>query len=330
MQSVIDPTIQTLIENGRQAAAARQAQEVEAVAARQAADLKLRDEDWTALKTAVAQQLPAEIAEHAVIDRDPPNRITINVHVTIRIEHLHHFYAVFTKGRKGWILRNFLIIQQSVTGENCDNSRFEPNELHLCLAEVARLTEWQAARKTAVLDYEVAVAKWHWEHTNKSALIKAMTEILQKQVCEDHGDSFALWQIHYSYFEFQDGEVQGTVVVLENETDSLGFWRVVNTAGQVRRIAYANVFAVEDLGDWQVTQKEYTRRHYSRTFGTIYLPPYVTEEEFAASGKMVDLAQAAAPELTERPRPHDMEAAGLFEDWELDWLYHNTGGDADN
>lgn len=329
--SAIDPTIQALIENGRQAAAVRHEKEVAAVQARQEAEYAEWNKAWTALETAVAQQLPAEIAKYALSNREAHCKPGGTSIVTIGIEHLHPFYAVFTKLRDGWELRKFLINRRTVTGEidRYYDPEYKPNELHLCLAEVAALTEWRHQRQTMALDYEMAVAEWQQEHGAVTAVHEAIAHTLQKQVCEHYGDSFALWQVHYSYFE--DGEAQtNTAVVLENETDALGLWRVVDKVGQVRRISYPNVFAIEDLGDWQVTKKEYTRRHYSQTLGTIYMPPYITEIEFAAAGQMVRLAKDRAPELPEKPRPHGMAAAGLFEDWELDWLYHNTGGDADD
>ncbi len=329
--SVIDPTIQALIENGRQATAARHKQEAEAAQARQEAEYAEWNKAWTALETAVAQQLPAEIAKYALSTREANRNPGGTSIVTIGIEHLHPFCAVFTKLRDGWELRKFFTNRRTVTGEidHYYDPEYKPNELHLCLAEVATLTKWRHQRRTMQLDYEMAVAEWQQEHGAVTAVHEAMTHTLQKQVCEHYGDSFALWQVHYSYFE--DGEAQtDTAVVLENETDPLGFWRVVDKVGLVRRIAYTTVFSIEDLGDWQVTKKEYARRHYSRTLGPIYFPPYVTETEFAAAGQMLRLAEAHAPELPEKPRPHGMAAAGLFEDWELDWLYHNTGGDADN
>ena len=70
---------------------------------------------------------------------------------------------------------------------------------------------------------------------------------------------------------------------------------------------------------------EYTNRLYGDRLGTIYLPPYVTDSELSAAKDMLDKADAHAPELTERPRPHDMETAVLFEKWELDWLYDVNG-----
>lgn len=328
--SVIDPTIQALIENGRQATAVRHKQEAEAAQARQEAEYAEWNKAWTALETAVAQQLPAEIAKYALSNREAHYKPGGTSTVTIVIEHLHPFFAVFSKLRDGWELRKFFTKRRTVTGEidHYYDPEYQPNELHLCLAEVARLTEWRHQRRTMQLDYEMAVDEWLRECDAVTAVYDAMIHTLQKQVCEHYGDSFALWQVHYSYFE--DGEVQtDTAVVLENETDALGFWRVVSKSGKVRRIAYTSVYAVEELGDFDVTAHQYARPLWGNKIG-VYLPPYITETEFAAAQQMLATAEAHAPELPEKPRPHGMAAAVLFEEWELDWLHHNTGGDAAN
>jgi hypothetical protein len=327
--SAIDPTIQALIENGRQAAAVRHEKEVAAVQARQEAEYAEWDKAWNELETAVARQLPAEITRYALSARE--HNVMPGVHsvVIVGIEHLHPFRVMVSRGSSGWFVNYFYIERKTITGE-VDSHRvnFKFDELHLCLAEVARLTEWRYQRRTMQLDYEMAVDEWLRECDAVTAVYDAMIHTMQTQVCEHYGDSFALWQVHYSYFE--DGEVQtDTAVVLENETDALGFWRVVSKSGKVRRIAYTSVYAVEELGDFDVTAHQYARPLWGNKIG-VYLPPYITETEFAAAQQMLATAEAHAPELPEKPRPHGMAAAVLFEEWELDWLYHNTGGDAAN
>ena len=320
----IDPAILEMIENGRQAVAARDAQQ--AAEAKAKADAKRQKwvAAWNELETVVAQQLPEEIAKFVQVDRDGMPHT--NVYLQIDIPHLHRFMMQMTKFTH-WQGHGFHIVVLSVSGKKLYTASFKANELHLCLAEVARLTEWQATRKAMQLDYEIAVSEWQQKHDTATAVIEAMTNSLQKDVCEHYGDSFALWQVHYNCFD--DGEsLTDTAVVLENETDALGFWRVVNKMGEVRRISFSSVYAIEALGDFDVTGRSYTKRLYGDKLDTIYLPPYVTETELAAAKRTLATADAAAPEFPERPRPHDMEAAVLFADWELDWLYHNTGGDA--
>ena len=328
--SVIDPAIQEMIENGRQAVAARDAQQAAEAKAKADAERQKHEAAWNELETAVAQQLPEEIVEYAALDGKGAHSLPgMSAFATVNIPHLAPFTVYLQKGHGGWQIYSYLVTPMSVSGNPLKNAaKFKSNELHLCLAEVARLTEWQATRKAMQLDYEIAVSEWQQEHDAATAVIEAMTNALQKDVCEHYGDSFALWRVHYNCFD--DGEsLTDTAVVLENETDPLGFWRTVDRRnGAVRRIAYTSVFAIESLGEWKVTKKEYTKRLYGNKLGTIYLPPYVTETELAAAKRALATADAAAPEFPERPRPHDMEAAVLFADWELDWLYHNTGGDA--
>ena len=328
--SAIDPAIQKMIENGRQAVAARDVQRVAERKAQEEAERQKWDAAWSELEAAVAQLLPKEIAKFVKAERFPYQMPGLASTVNIEIPHLHPFGVVMRKGDGGWGVHKYIVRQELISGGN-DNyytPDFHANQLHLCLAEVARLTEWQAARKAMQLDYEIAVSEWQQKHDTATAVIEAMTNSLQKDICEHYGASFALWQILYSYFDEDGGTETNTAVVLENETDALGFWRVVNKMGEVRRISFSSVYAIEALGDFDVTGRSYTKRLYGDKLDTIYLPPYVTETELAAAKRTLATADAAAPEFPERPRPHDMEAAVLFADWELDWLYHNTGGDA--
>ena len=328
--SVIDPAILEMIENGRQAVAARDAQQAAEAKAKADAERQKHEVAWNELETAVAQQLPEELFTYAALDGKRAHSLPgMSAYATVNIPHLAPFTVYLQKGHGGWQIYAYLVTPMNVSGNPLKNAaKFKSNELHLCLAEVARLTEWQAARKAMQLDYEIAVSEWQQKHDTATAVIEAMTNSLQKDICEHYGASFALWQILYSYFDEDGGTETNTAVVLENETDALGFWRVVNKMGEVRRISFSSVYAIEALGDFDVTGRSYTKRLYGDKLGTIYLPPYVTETELAAAQRMLATADAAAPEFPERPRPHDMEAAVLFEDWELDWLYHNTGGDA--
>lgn len=325
----IDPTILAMIENGRQAAD-RQAAEAQALQEEEAAVVRQRwDEQWTALETAVAQLLPEEIAPYAAFPRTEHSLPGLSVIVEINIPHLVSFYVYLQNGNGGWAIYSYEVVSRNVTGNPESSNKFRANELPLCLAAVANQTERQAARDAAVADYQLAVAEWRKAQDEAQATITAMTRYLQQQVCSHYGDRFALWQVYYSYFDEDGDTATGTAVVLENETDALGFWRVVNRMGEVRRIAYSNVYAVEALGDHDVTDRVYTKRLHGDKLGSIYLPPYVTDAELAAAKQMLAEADAAAPDLPKQPRPHEMETAVLFADWELDWLFHHTGGDAD-
>ena len=325
----IDPAILAMIEDGRAVAAKQEAKAKAEMSELLQVEQAQRDKAWSALETAVAQLLPDEIAQHAVFDRDS-KLPGLGKEIEIRIPQLVPFSVWIQKGNGGWTVYSYQIVGLNIVGKPEGSKEFRANELPLCLAAVANETERQSARKAAVLDYEITVAEWRKAHDEAEATIMAMTNSLQKEVCEHYGDRFALWNIHYNYME-NDEVGTGTAVVLENETDALGFWRVVNRMGEVRRIAYSSVYAIEVLGDFAVTDRQYTKRLYGDKLGTIYLPPYVTDAEMATAKQMLAEAEAAAPELPEQPRPQDMEtAAVLFENWELDWLYAHTGGDADN
>ena len=187
--SAIDPAIQQLIDQGREATAV-QAAEAQAMKEEEAAVVRQRwDDEWTALETAVAQLLPKEIAKFAKVDRQPNANTGLTNNVAIEIPYLCSFWAVFNHGHGGWSLREYFVAPADVLGRRVGQSyRFRANQLPQCLAGINQ-TERQVARNMAVADYELAVA----ECRRLMRLGQAKdVQPAKTTLCEHYGDRFAL------------------------------------------------------------------------------------------------------------------------------------------
>lgn len=275
-----------------------------------------------------SQQLPAEIAKYALSTREANRNPDGTSIVTIGIEHLHPFYAVFTKLRDGWELRKFFTNRKTVTGGEIDryyDPEYKPNELHLCLAEVATLTKWRHQRQTMALDYDGGRCRVA-ATAAATAIHEAIAHTLQEQVCEHYGDSFGLWR-PLSYFE---DSTTDTAVVLENETDPLGFWRVVEQGGAGAPHRLHQCICRRRPGRLAGDQKGIYPPPLQPDAGH-HLPAAVhSRNRFPQPGRC-----CAWPKLTPQsyPKSHGRTAwqrPSCLKSRELDWLYHNTGGDADD
>jgi len=326
----IDPAIQQLIENGRQAVELQEAKRRQKAQAEAEKERQEWEAAWVELETAVAEQLPEAIKPYAAVARKAfPMKPDNYTGIRINIPTLAPIIAYFRKHTNVQLVKYHTFIHD-LLGRAQDAIGF--NNLELCLVHAAKMAELASRRTIFVREYQTVVNRWREAHDAATAVNEALTHTLQRQICDHYGDSFALWQVHYAYFD--DEVVEGTAVVLENEPIPLGYWRVVRGwDGEVKLMAYTNVFAVESLGDYAVRKSEYTIRLYDEDdsgLGIIYLPPYLTADEVKTAEALRAETAAKAQSIPEQPHPRTFEGAELFEEWELDYLYNNTqGGDAD-